>query len=95
MEAALAEMALDDIKDVEDDNDFVNDKGTVVWLTSICSWFLIFIPVEEDILFASDFESTDEEAEKVVGEAGENEIIDEERRIRKVNVISGLNFYGV
>jgi hypothetical protein len=30
MEAALAEMALDDIKDVEDDNDFVNDKGTVV-----------------------------------------------------------------
>ena len=30
MEAALAEMALDDAKDVEDDNDFVNDKGTVV-----------------------------------------------------------------
>lgn len=39
-------------------------------------------------MFGSDFESTDEEAEKVVGEAGENEIIDEERRIRKVNVIS-------
>jgi hypothetical protein len=30
MEAALAEMALDDAKDVEDDNDFVNDKGAVV-----------------------------------------------------------------
>ncbi len=29
MEAALAEMALDDtIKDVDDDNDFVNDKST-------------------------------------------------------------------
>ncbi|KAF8816718.1 hypothetical protein BYT27DRAFT_7076800 [Phlegmacium glaucopus] len=64
MEAALAEMALDDTKDVEDDRDFVDDK------------------VEEDI-FGSDFESTDEEAEKVVGEAGENEIIDEERKIRK------------
>jgi hypothetical protein len=38
--------------------------------------------VEEDI-FGSDFESTDEEAEKV-GEAGENEVIYEERRIRKV-----------
>jgi len=34
MEAALAEMALDDSKEVEDDKDFVNDKGTVVRLTS-------------------------------------------------------------
>ena len=25
-------MALDDTKDVEDDNDFVNDKGTVIRL---------------------------------------------------------------
>lgn len=32
MEAALAEMALDDAKDVEDDNDFIDDKGTVVRL---------------------------------------------------------------
>jgi hypothetical protein len=32
MEAALAEMALDDTKDVEDDNDFVNDKGAVIRL---------------------------------------------------------------
>lgn len=29
MEAALAEMALDELnKDMDDDNDFVNDKGT-------------------------------------------------------------------
>lgn len=29
MEAALAEMALDDLnKDMDDDNDFVDDKGT-------------------------------------------------------------------
>ena len=32
MEAALAEMAFDDAKDVEDDNDFVNDKGAVIRL---------------------------------------------------------------
>ncbi|KAF8168441.1 YL1 nuclear protein-domain-containing protein [Crassisporium funariophilum] len=65
MEAALAEMALDDAaRDPEDDNDFVNDKD------------------EEDV-FGSDFESTDEEAEKQVAEAGENEIVYEERRLRK------------
>ena len=85
MEAALAEMAFDDAKDVEDDNDFVNDKGAVIRLLS-WSYFLIFILVEEDI-FGSDFESTDEEAEKV-GETGENEIIYEERRIRKVRLAS-------
>lgn len=50
----------------------------------LCRPFLTSILVEEDI-FASDFESTDEEAEKI-GEVGENEIIDEERRIRKVSV---------
>ena len=50
---------------------------------------MISIQVEEDI-FGSDFESTDEEAEKVVGEAGENEIIDEERRIRKVDANNRL-----
>ena len=44
--------------------------------------------MEEDI-FGSDFESTDEEAEKV-GEAGENEVIYEERRIRKVRLASFL-----
>ena len=30
MEAALAEMTFDDTKDVEEDNDFVNDKGAVI-----------------------------------------------------------------
>ena len=35
MEAALAEMAFDDAKDVEDDNDFVNDKGAVISLTPL------------------------------------------------------------
>ena len=42
--------------------------------------------MEEDV-FGSDFESTDEEAEKV-GEAGENEVIYEERRLRKVRPAS-------
>jgi hypothetical protein len=81
MEVALAEMAFDDVKDVEDDNDFVNDKGAVIRLTLFVV-ISYFITVEEDI-FGSDFESTDDEAEKV-GEAGENEVIYEERRIRKV-----------
>ena len=47
--------------------------------------------MEEDI-FGSDFESTDEEAEKV-GEAGENEVIYEERRIRKVRPAGFLIWY--
>ncbi|KJA21855.1 hypothetical protein HYPSUDRAFT_41485 [Hypholoma sublateritium FD-334 SS-4] len=65
MEAALAEIALDDMnKDMDDDNDFVDDK------------------VEEDI-FGSDFESTDEEAERIVEEAGETEVVNEERRTKK------------
>lgn len=44
--------------------------------------------MEEDI-FGSDFESTDEEAEKVE-EGGENEVIYEERRIRKVRLVGFL-----
>ena len=44
--------------------------------------------MEEDI-FGSDFESTDEEAEKV-GEGVENEIIFEERRIRRVRLAGFL-----
>ena len=44
--------------------------------------------MEEDI-FGSDFESTDDEAEKV-GEVGENEVIYEERRIREVRLAGFL-----
>ena len=44
--------------------------------------------MEEDI-FGSDFESTDDEAE-ILGEAGENEVIYEERRIRKVRLVGFL-----
>ncbi|KAF9482403.1 hypothetical protein BDN70DRAFT_875153 [Pholiota conissans] len=59
-------MALEDLnKDMDDDNDFVDDK------------------VEEDI-FGSDFESTDEEAEQAVEGAGEKEIDNEERRVKKI-----------
>jgi vacuolar protein sorting-associated protein 72 len=35
-------------------------------------------------VFESDFESTDEEAEKQIEEAGEAEMSQEEKRIRKV-----------
>ncbi|KAH9487240.1 hypothetical protein JR316_0001309 [Psilocybe cubensis] len=66
MEAALAEMALEEanMKELDDDNDFVNDK------------------VEEDE-FGSDFESTDEEAENQANEAGENEVLQEERMVKR------------
>lgn len=40
--------------------------------------------VEEDI-FGSDFESTDEEAEKAIEQAGEAEAVYEERRTKKVS----------
>ncbi|EDR08134.1 uncharacterized protein LACBIDRAFT_297882 [Laccaria bicolor S238N-H82] len=65
MEAALAEMALDDAdKDLEDDKEFVDDK-------------------EEQDVFGSDFESTDEEAEQQGVDAGETMIQEEEQRARR------------
>ncbi|KIM39113.1 hypothetical protein M413DRAFT_29672 [Hebeloma cylindrosporum] len=65
MEAVMAEMAVEEEnKDMEDDNDFVNDKI-------------------EEYIFGSDFESTDEEAEKEAQEAGETEVVNEERKVKK------------
>ncbi|KAF8060864.1 YL1 nuclear protein-domain-containing protein [Lyophyllum atratum] len=65
MEAALAEMALDNTAEaMEDDQDFVNDKD------------------EEDV-FGSDFESTDEEAAQEDLDAGDKTVQEEERRARK------------
>ncbi|PPQ98974.1 hypothetical protein CVT24_003470 [Panaeolus cyanescens] len=65
MEAALAEMALEDAnKDLDDDKEF-------------------FVENDEQDEFGSDFESTDEEAEKVVEAGGETEVVEEERRVRK------------
>ncbi|KAH9036605.1 YL1 nuclear protein-domain-containing protein [Lactarius pseudohatsudake] len=67
MEAALAELSVEDVKDEADDKDFVIIKD------------------EEDI-FGSDFESTDEEGEAVqqTADAGEGLVRAEERREKKV-----------
>ncbi|KAI9437020.1 YL1 nuclear protein-domain-containing protein [Lactarius indigo] len=67
MEAALAELGVEDVKDEADDKDFVIVKD------------------EEDI-FGSDFESTDEEAEAAqqTADAGEGLVRAEERREKKV-----------
>ncbi|KAH9168631.1 YL1 nuclear protein-domain-containing protein [Lactarius sanguifluus] len=67
MEAALAELSVEDVKDEADDKDFVIVKD------------------EEDV-FGSDFESTDEEAEAVqqTADAGEGLVRAEERREKKV-----------
>ncbi|KAI9452182.1 YL1 nuclear protein-domain-containing protein [Lactarius psammicola] len=67
MEAALAELSVEDVKDEADDKDFVVVKD------------------EEDI-FGSDFESTDEEAEAAqqTPDAGEGLVRAEERREKKV-----------
>jgi len=67
MEAALAELSIDDVKDEADDKDFVVVKD------------------EEDV-FESDFESTDDEAEAVqeIPDSGEKQVRAEERREKKV-----------
>ncbi|KAI0294748.1 YL1 nuclear protein-domain-containing protein, partial [Russula brevipes] len=66
MEAALAELSIDDVKDEADDKDFVVVKD------------------EEDV-FESDFESTDDEAEAVqeIPDSGEKQVRAEERREKK------------
>ncbi|KAI0005292.1 YL1 nuclear protein-domain-containing protein [Russula compacta] len=66
MEAALAELSIEDVKDEADDIDFIVVKD------------------EEDV-FESDFESTDEETETAqhAPEAGERQVRAEERREKK------------
>jgi vacuolar protein sorting-associated protein 72 len=86
MEAALAEMAIDTIgKDVEDDIEFVNDKGLL-----LSRLFTLESPhwgiVDEEDVFESDFESTDEEAAKEDEEAGDRAVQDEEKKARKARI---------
>lgn len=66
MEAALAELSIEDVKDEADDKDF------------------IIVRDEEDV-FESDFESTDEEAETAqqTADAGERQVRAEERKEKK------------
>lgn len=94
MEAALAEMALDDAsRDLDDDNDFVNDKGiyhspgNIITLISS-----VFLSDEQD-MFESDFESTDEEAARDGTEIGDKDVQEEEKRERRVCIVQSFIYH--
>ena len=64
-------------------------------MVSVQGLFFCFVYTDEGLprldeqdVFGSDFESTDEEAEKQIEEAGEAEVTQEEKRIRKVCFLS-------
>ena len=82
MEAALAELSVEDVKDEADDKDFVIVKGYNS--TFICDLFNT--STDEEDIFGSDFESTDEEAEAAqkTPDAGEGLVRAEERKEKKV-----------
>lgn len=85
MEAALAEMNIDDLmQDVEEDVDFIS-KGTVRYrFLSLCLLaHKIHVVGEEEDAFESDFASTEEEVEEDE-EAGEKRIEEEEKQARRV-----------
>jgi YL1 nuclear protein len=58
----------------------------VRYLFDLFNW-KILISVEEEDMFESDFESTDEEAAKEEDEAGDRAVHDEEKRARKVSIL--------
>lgn len=84
MEAALAEMGLEEMsKDLDDDNEFVNVKGMYIIPVPLNSYNKI---LDEEDVFESDFASTDEEeANQEDLDAGEKAIRDEEKTARKVH----------
>ena len=82
MEAALAELSIEEVKDEVDDQDFIVVRG--MW-SILVPPFLITLADEEDV-FESDFESTDDDAEAAqqASDAGERQVMVEERREKKV-----------
>jgi hypothetical protein len=88
MEAALAELTIEDVKDEADDKDFIIVRGKHL---IIILPFLITLPLaDEEDVFGSDFESTDEdeEATQQTSDAGERQVKVEERREKKVRFLS-------
>ncbi len=86
MEAALAEFKAEDLgMDVEEDADFEVDKGELTSLIMHTPELMHLGNPDEEDIFESDFESTDEEgAQEDVDAAAENLIRQEESRVRKV-----------
>jgi hypothetical protein len=86
MEAALAELSIDDVKDEVDDKDFVVVRG---WYRILITQFIRHISTDEEDVFESDFASTDEEAEAAqqASDTGERLVKAEERKEKKVNLL--------
>jgi hypothetical protein len=84
MEAALAELSVEDVKDEVDDKDFVVIRGRYRILITL---FIRHISTDEEDVFESDFASTDEEAEAAqqAPDTGERLVRAEERKEQKVN----------
>ena len=91
MEAALAELSVEDVKDEADDKDFIIVRGEDSLLILPRS----HIFADEEDVFGSDFESTDEEAETAqqTADAGERQVKAEERREKKVDFFGILPIY--
>jgi vacuolar protein sorting-associated protein 72 len=88
MEAALAEMALDDAsKEAEDDVDFINEKGMLL-LSVFLYWLEQSKYIDEEDVFDMDFESTDDEAAQEDAEVGDKSVQEDEKRQQKVHAFA-------
>jgi hypothetical protein len=85
MEAALAELSIEDVKDETDDRDFIIVRGEYSF--HIAHTLSLHIIADEEDVFESDFESTDDEAETAqqTADAGERQVRAEERKEKKVD----------
>jgi 16S rRNA G527 N7-methylase RsmG len=85
MEAALAELSIEDVKDEADDKDFIIVRGE--YSLHIPHTLSLHIAADEEDVFGSDFESTDEEADTAqqTADAGEIQVRAEERKEKKVD----------
>jgi vacuolar protein sorting-associated protein 72 len=90
MEAALAELGLEDLtKEAEDDKDFFVEKGEAFPSRNSaqqCADDIALLFVDEEDIFGSDFESTDEETAQADVDAGDKAVDEEEKRARKVRL---------
>jgi vacuolar protein sorting-associated protein 72 len=86
MEAALATLSIEDVKDEADDRDFIIVRGE--YSLHIPHTLSLHIVADEEDVFESDFESTDEEAETAqqTADAGERQVRAEERKEKKVDL---------
>ena len=90
MEAALAELGLEDLtKEAEDDKDFFVEKGEAFpsrHSAQQCADDIALLFIDEEDIFGSDFESTDEETAQADVDAGDKAVDEEEKRARKVRL---------